>query len=475
MNWEQLFLMQTEIFMVLAVLVLLIIDIFVKKESKHYVIHAAHFLFILLILSSLSLLDKEGKIFGGSFQTYPLVAFFKTVLMIGVLLIMLQSVTWIKKQLIPLGYVSEFYVLLWSSLLGLFFMISAGDFLMFYLGLELSALPVAGLAAFEFFKKRSSEAGVKMILLAAMSSAIMLFGISLIYATSGSIYFDEIQTSSGMPFLELVGFVMLVSGLAFKISLVPFHFWTADVYEGAPTVISNYLSVISKGAAVYILMILLFITLRRYEETWTITLYILAVLTMFVGNLFALRQQNMKRFLAFSSVAQAGFILLGLIGGNVLGIKTVVYFLLIYIFSNVAAFGVVHVIAMHTGKENISDYEGLYRTNPRLSLILMLALFSLAGIPPVAGFFGKFFLYATAASKGYYWLVFIAVVNVTISLYYYLLPVRAAFLRKSEKPIPYFRSDVYSKLGFVILALSLILLGLYSPLYEYIAKLSQIL
>ncbi|NPA43617.1 MAG: NADH-quinone oxidoreductase subunit N [Chlorobi bacterium] len=475
MNWQQLSLMQTEIFLVLAVLLVLLADIFTGKDKKSRIIHLAHLLFAAVFVSSFFMLDKEGRLFGGSFNTYPLVAFFKSILMLGVGLIMLQSVEWVKKELIPKGFVSEFYALMWSSLLGLFFMISAGDFLMFYLGLELSTMPVAGLVAFEFYRKRSAEAALKMVLLAAMASAIMLFGISLIYATSGSIYFEQVRASAEMPFLELVGFAMLLAGIAFKISLVPFHFWTADVYEGAPTVVSNYLSVISKGAAVYILMILLFITLRRYEQTWTIALYILAVLTMFVGNLFALRQQNMKRFLAFSSIAQAGFILLGVIGGNVLGIKTVIYFLLIYIFSNVAAFGVVHVIAMHSGKENIDDYEGLYRTNPRLSLLLMLALFSLAGIPPVAGFFGKFFLYSTAASKGFYWLVFIAVVNVTISLYYYLLPVRAAFLRRSENPIPYFKTDLYSKIGFVILALGLILIGLYSPLYEYIAKLSEIL
>ncbi len=474
MNWENLFaLMRNEILLVIAVLALILVDLFTPKAKKKFVIHTANVLFFLFMLWSFVPLP-EGTLFGGSFVSKPLIGFFKAVMNVGVMLIMLQAVEWVRKELIPQGFASEFYVLLWSSLLGLDYLISSGDFLMFYLGLELSALPVAALAAFEFYRKRSAEAAVKYVLLAAMSSAIMLFGISLIYATSGSIYFDDILHVNQMPLLELVGFVMMVSGVAFKISLVPFHFWTADVYEGAPTVVSNYLSVISKGAAVFILMTLLFVPLRRYEGTWTLMLWILAVLTMFVGNFFALRQQNMKRFLAFSSVAQAGFILLGVIGGNAMAVKTVIYFLLIYIFSNVAAFGVVHVIAMHSGKENIDDYTGLYRTNPRLSLLLMLALFSLAGIPPVAGFFGKFFLYATAAHKGYYWLVFIAVVNVTISLYYYLLPVRAAFLRRSENPIPYFRSDIYSKLGFAVLAAGLIVIGLYSPLYEYIAQLSQI-
>jgi NADH-quinone oxidoreductase subunit N len=202
-------------------------------------------------------------------------------------------------------------------------------------------------------------------------------------------------------------------------------------------------------------------------------IYMIAIATMFIGNLFALRQQNMKRFLAFSSIAQAGFILLGLIGQSQMGAATVVYFVLIYIFSNLAAFGVVQAISLQTGKENIKDYEGLYRTNPNLSLVLMLALFSLAGIPPVAGFFGKFFLFTAAASKGFFLLVFLAVVNVTISLYYYLLVIRAMFLRKGDNPIPFFKNKIYMRIGLVITVLGILLLGIYSPLYDYIYELSS--
>lgn len=203
-------------------------------------------------------------------------------------------------------------------------------------------------------------------------------------------------------------------------------------------------------------------------------IYVIAVATMFIGNLFALRQQNMKRFLAFSSIAQAGFILLGLIVGTQLGTATIVYFVLVYVFSNLAAFGVVQAISLQTGKEDIKDYEGLYRTNPNLSLVMMLALFSLAGIPPVAGFFGKFFLFTAAASEGYYFLVFLAVVNVTISLYYYLLVIRAMFLRKSENPIPFFKSKIYMRLGLLITVIGILVLGIYSPLYDYIYELSGI-
>jgi NADH-quinone oxidoreductase subunit N len=236
--------------------------------------------------------------------------------------------------------------------------------------------------------------------------------------------------------------------------------------------VASYLSVISKGAAVFILMILMFTVLKPLMHIWENIIYVIAVATMFIGNLFALRQQNMKRFLAFSSVAQAGFILLGLITGTQLGTATIVYFVLVYIFYNLAAFGVVQAISLQTNKENRDDYNRLYLTNPKLSLIMMLALFSIAGIPPVAGFFGKFFLFAAAASKGYYFLVFLAIVNVTISLYYYLLVVRAMFIRQNDNPIPYFQSKIYMRLGLVASVLGILVIGLYSPIYDYIFELS---
>jgi NADH-quinone oxidoreductase subunit N len=199
---------------------------------------------------------------------------------------------------------------------------------------------------------------------------------------------------------------------------------------------------------------------------------VISILTMTLGNLFAMRQRNIKRFLAFSSIAQAGFILLGIIGQSQLGMTTVVYFVLVYIFSNLGAFGVAAIISSKTGKESIDDYDGLYRTNPMLSLTMMLALFSLAGIPPVAGFFGKFFLFTAAAKQGMYILVFIAVLNTIISLYYYLLVVKAMFLNRSDQPIAYFKSDIYTKLGLAMCIAGIIIIGFASPVYEFILKLS---
>ncbi len=473
MELSSFFLMRHELILLAIALVLIIAEIFIPKQKKSSIVHLAIFLFgIHTALGFFPL--EESSLFGGMFRTNSLIHFFKNVLNIGVFIILLQSADWIQEKIVKLDRGTEFFILLFFSLLGMYFMISAGDFLMFYIGLELSTLPVAALAAFELVKRSSSEAGIKLILSAALASGVSLFGISLLYATSGSIYFHDIIEVISPDNLTILGLVLFFAGLAFKISLVPFHFWTADVYEGAPISVASYLSVISKGAAVFILMILLFTVLRPLMEIWENMIYGVALVTMFVGNLFALRQQNMKRFLAFSSIAQAGFILLGLITGTQLGTASVVYFVLIYIFSNLAAFGVVQAISLKTGKENIDDYNGLYRTNPKLSLIMLLALFSLAGIPPVAGFFGKFFLYTAAASEGYYLLVFLAVVNVTISLYYYLLVVRAMFIRTNENPIPFFNNKLYMRLGLGITVVGIVVLGLYSPLYEYIFELSAV-
>lgn len=464
--------MRSEIGLLAIIVLLVVFEVFSNKKQKAAIIPAALILLgINTIIGFLPL--ASGEIFGGMFKTNALLHLFKTILSAGVLILLLQSADWLKEKVIAENKATEFIILILSSLLGAYYLISAGDFLMFYIGLELTTLPVAALVAYETMKQKSAEAGVKYILSSALASGSAIFGISLLYATTGTLYFDGFADVLTISNLAILGFIFFFSGLAFKISLAPFHFWTADVYEGAPINVASYLSVISKGAAVVILMIVLFTVFKPLMPVWIKIIYIIAIATMFIGNLFALRQENMKRFLAYSSIAQAGFILLGLLSVDQLGSATVVYFVAVYIFSNLGAFGVVQAIASVSDKENINDYEGLYRTNPKISMIMMMALFSLAGIPPLAGFFGKFFLYTAAASKGYYVLVFIGVVNATISLYYYLLVVRAMFLRKNEDAIPYFKSKLYMKLGLIMATIGILVAGLYSPFYDYIFSISN--
>ena len=470
MNLENFFLMRHELVLTIITLMVLIADLSIHEDKKYKIIALATTLFAInLIIGFFPSLT--GNLFGNMYKTSDLQLTMKNILNLGVIVILLQSVTWLKTDENKLK-ISEFYLLVFSTLIGMQFMISAGSFLMLYLGLELATIPMAALAAYDRFRHNSAEAGIKLILSAAMSSAVLILGISFIYGTTGSTYFDTVAMHYSNTPLQTLAFILFFSGMAFKISLVPFHLWTADVYEGSPVNVTSYLSVISKGASAFILVIVLFTVFNSIAMIWKPLMYIISVLTMTVGNLFAIRQQNLKRFLAFSSIAQAGFILLGIIGASEIGMTSVVYFIFVYIFSNLGAFGVVSVIYYKTQKECIDDYDGLYHTNPKLSLVMMLALFSLAGIPPVAGYFGKFFLFTAAASAGYYWLVFIAVLNASISLYYYLLVVKAMFINKNDQPIAYFKTDVPAKIALIICVIGLFVIGFYSTIYQYIQSIS---
>ncbi len=459
--------MRHELQLLAVILVITCAEIYYSGKDKSGVVPLSIALFGLHALAGWFPIG-EGALFGGMYRTHALIHFLKNVLDLGVLVVVLQTAGWVKKQLVPENRVSEFYLLLWSSLLGMYYMISSGDVLMLFIGLEMSTLPVAALAAYEVLRMRSAEAGIKMILMAGLASAITLMGISLLYGATGTFSLTVLSQKLTGTGLETLGFIFFFAGVAFKISLVPFHFWAPDVYEGAPTGIAGYLSVVSKGAAVFILMILLLGFAPALSGIWIGVLYLLAILTMTIGNLFALRQQNLKRFLAYSSVAQAGFILLGFLSAGQDGRASIIYFVLVYIFSNLAAFGVVHSVEAATGKENMDDYEGFYRVNPRLAMVMLLALFSLAGIPPLAGFFGKFFLFMSAAAGGYYVLLLIAVLNTVISLYYYLLIVRAMFLRKSAHPLPVIQNDYWMRASLLICVAGILVLGVSSGVYDYI-------
>jgi len=298
----------------------------------------------------------------------------------------------------------------------------------------------------------------------------MMFGISFIYGTTGTLYFADLTAGlKGTP-LQIMALVFFFSGLGFKISLVPFHLWTADVYEGAPTSVTAYLSVISKSAAAFALLIIFIKVFAPMIEIWQEMLYIVIIVTITIANLFAIRQQNIKRFFAFSSISQAGYIMLGVIGGDAMGMTSLVYYVLVYLVANMAVFGVISAIEQQTdGRVSIRDYNGLYKTNPKLTLIMTLALFSLAGIPPFAGFFSKFFIFMAAFSAGFKVLVFIALVNTVISLYYYLLIVKAMFINANETPVAFFRSDNYIRTSLFICLTGILLIGIVSSIYDGIS------
>ena len=412
--------------------------------------------------------SKEGSLFGEMFHTGKLIILEKNILNLATWIISLLSFSWLRTH----KHVIEFYILLLTALLGMFFMISSGNLLVLYLGLEMSTIPIAAAANFDLAKRKSSEAAMKMIISSAFSSALVLLGISWIYGVSGSLDFSVILLQGPDSPFRIFAFILLVSGFAFKMSAVPFHLWTADVYEGAPVSVTAYLSVVSKASVVFVILAFLYNAGKAFADTWYHILIVLSILSIIIGNLFALRQNNFKRFLAFSSIAQVGFILIGIAGSSQVSSAAVVYFVLVYVFSNLAAFGVVALVSAVSGKENISDYKAFYTTNPLLSWVLTIAMFSLAGVPPTAGFFGKFFLLMAGAAKGNYWLIGIAALNMVVSFYYYLRVVKAIFMEENPQPIEKLAIPGASRLALYICLAGMLIAGLASCVYDYIYSIS---
>jgi NADH-quinone oxidoreductase subunit N len=458
--------MKPELSLMLIIFFLLFLKIWDGIKEKSTLLGIVNFI-LLLNLAAGFICNHSGILFSGMYTTNPLIVLEKNILGFGTLIISLLAWDWLKKH----EHMLEFYILLLSTLLGMNFMISSGNFMMLYLGLELSTIPLAALANFDLDKIKSSEAALKMILSSAFASCILLFGISMLYGTTGTLDFSGIHGHLDGGMLQLLAFVFVFVGFAFKLSIVPFHLWTADVYEGSPVAVTSYLSVISKGAIIFVFVSTLLNLFSSIGTTWYHMLVVAIVLTITVGNLFAMRQENIKRFLAFSSITQMGYILLGLTSGTGAGSAAAIYFLVVYIFSNLAAFGIVSMVTEQTGKENISDFNGFYKNNKITGWVLALAMFSLAGIPPTAGFFGKMFLVTAGASKGNYLLVAFASLNMVISLYYYLRIVKAIFIDANENPMEKISGSAAAKLGLAICMLGVIATGFYSGIYDYIVSL----
>ena len=443
---------------------LFVLDLFLPVRLRHWLRPLACALLGIELLANIW--PDEVILFGGMYHSTPMASIMKSVLTLGTILVFLQSTHWLRRP-DTRHKMGEFYTLTLSTLLGMYFMVSAGHFLLFFLGLELATVPMACLVAFDKYKGHSAEAGAKFILSALFSSGIFLYGISMIYGTVGTLYFEDIPAGiTGSP-LQILALVFFFSGMAFKLSLVPFHLWTADTYQGAPTTVAAYLSVISKGAAAFALMAILVKVFGSMTAQWSEMLCVVIVATITIANLFAIRQSNLKRFMAFSSISQAGYIMLAVLAGTPQGMASLVYYIIVYIAANLAVFGVINAIEQHThGMVEREDYNGLYKTNPRLTMVMTLALFSLAGIPPFAGFFSKFFVFAAAFQSGYYLIVFIALVNTIISLYYYLLIVKAMFITPNDEPIATFKTGIAMRTCLLICVAGIFILGIASSIYQ---------
>jgi len=486
MNYSEFLKMIPEAFLVLALLVAFVADFcLAKTKVKGYTMQFLTVGMLVITAAATLVYAQPEYAFGGLYVTSEAVNVMKVILAAGTVIVCIMAQPWIQKSAMKLE--GEFYMLVISTLLGMFVMMSSGNFMLFFLGLEMASVPMACLVAFDKWKQNSAEGAAKYILTATFSSGVMLYGISFIYAATGTLYFDGVTNAlsslmlsntasiegAQSPALAIMGLVFFFSGLGFKISLVPFHFWTADTYQGAPTPVTGYLSVISKGAAALTLAIILLKVFQPLVMYWEYLLDIVIVLSITVANLYAIRQSELKRFMAFSSISQAGYIMLAVLCNGGTGVAALTYYVLVYIVANMAVFTVINVVEHENGgRTDMAAYNGFYQTNPKLSFLMTLALFSLAGIPPFAGMFSKFFVFMAAAKQGSfaaYFVVFIALINTVVSLYYYLLIVKAMYITKTDSPLPTFKSDMNTKVALAVCTAGVALFGIVSCIYEWIA------
>jgi NADH-quinone oxidoreductase subunit N len=460
-------LLRFEVIIALIIFILLIMKLNDADNKVKAFLTVANILLLLNFVAGFIPIG-EGALFSGFFKTSGLIVLEKNILNLGLMLISFTAYTWLLNNKNRI----EFYILLLSSVLGVYTMISSGHILTLYLGLEMSTIPLAALANFNKSMKNSAEAGLKLILSSAFSTGIMLFGISLLYGAVGNLGFEYVAAHLHPDMLTLFAFTFIVAGFAFKMSIVPFHLWTADVYEGSPVAVTSFLSVISKGSVIFVFVSVLYTLFAGLKEAWVYEITILAILSMTVGNLFAMRQQNIKRLLAFSSISQVGFVLVGIAGASVTGTSASIYFVLIYMMSNIAAFGVIGAIADTTGKETLSAYKGLYKASPFYALILAMSLFSLGGVPPTAGFFGKLFLLTSGMGNGLYVLLAFAAMNLVLSLYNYLRVVKIMFIDEAEETLPLIGKNFFLTVALVICVTGILAIGFIPPIYQYISSLS---
>ena len=420
MNYGQFLNMIPEATLVAILIILFIADFALSNNEKKLPILRYLGISLMALQIIPCMMTGPSTAFDGLYFTTGAVSAMKVILTGGTAVVLIMAQPWLEKNKL---YAGEFYMLVVSTLLGMYTMMSSGHFLMFFLGLEMASVPMACLVAMDKWKKESAEAGAKYIITATFSSAIMLYGISFIYGATGTLYFNDVAAQLTTSTMTIAGLVFFFSGLGFKLSLVPFHFWTADTYQGAPTPVTGYLSVISKGAAAITLCTILMKAFAPMVEYWNYMLYIVIVLSITVANM--------------------------------------------------AVFTVINVVEQNNnGRTDMAAYNGFYQTNPKLSFLMTLALFSLAGIPPFAGMFSKFFVFMAGVQDGdpmAYAVVFIALVNTVVSLYYYLLIVKAMYITKTDSPLPTFQSDSSSKIALAVCTAGIALFGVVSCIYEWIA------
>ena len=457
----ELFGISGEIFLAIAGMATLLASVFLNKDSSYRItLRLCNLSFLITIILIFFSHSHSGSLFNGAFIYDDLARFAKILILIGT---MLTLIIGYKSQKLDNFNRPEYPVLILFSVLGMLLMASSNDLIGFYMSLELQSLPLYVIAAINRDNIKSSEAGLKYFILGALSSGLLLYGMSLVYGAVGDTSFSSISiaSSDGMSNLMLIGLVFMLSGLAFKISLVPFHMWTPDVYEGAPTPVTAFFAIVPKIAAITILLRFTFTAFDNVISSWQQVIIILSLLSMILGSFAAIMQFNIKRLMAYSSIAHMVYALVGLSSGILEGISSVLIYMVIYMIMNLGAF--IIILSMRRDNqsvEEISDLKGISQTHPFIAFSFVILMFSMAGIPPLAGFFGKWLVFASAVNAGLIPLAIIGVLTSVVGAFYYLRIIKIMYFDNNEGKL----DIVDNKSSMIILGVlitSTILFGLF--------------
>ncbi|HHY60176.1 MAG TPA: NADH-quinone oxidoreductase subunit N [Clostridia bacterium] len=466
-QWTDFALMMPELATAVLGLGLLVMGLLVPKDQAKAIGMIAVVGLAGIWLLNMLYWNTNASLFGGIYLVDPYNVFFRFLFLTAAIIVALVSRDYVNRLERSQG---EYYALLVFATLGMMMLSGAGDLITLYVGLELMTISFIILVGYQKNDAKSSEAGVKYVILGAMSSAVLLYGLSLVYGFTGTTIIQEMEGRLGMGAINpllLLGVVMLIAGFGFKVSTVPFHMWSPDIYEGAPTPVTAFLAVASKAAGLAAFVRVFLMALPELQPYWFTVLVVLTALTVIVGNLIAIPQSNIKRMLAYSSIAQAGYILFGLVAASALGVGALLFHSILYVFANIGAFGVAVAVKNATGSDEIKDYCGLAQTSPFLAAVMLVCLLSLAGIPPVAGFVSKFYLFMAVIDKGLIWLAFVGVGMSMVSVYYYLIVAKAMYLGAPKEGAEPIKVSAASQLALAVCLVLVLFFGLYpTPLLD---------
>lgn len=405
-----------------------------------------------------------GTLFANMFVVDRMALFFKMLIVVATMLVIIASIEFVHRFTFFRG---EYYFLVAMSALGMMFMASANDLLSVFVTLEFSTFGFYVLVAYLREDAASNEAGLKFFILGVFAAGLLAYGISLVYGETGKLVFSDMASAQATPGL-IIGYLLIFAALGFKIGAVPFHSWIPDTYHGAPTPVTAFLSIAPKGAAFAILLRMFYVSLANFKPTWVLMLVAASILSMTYGNIVAIAQKNIKRLLAYSGIAQIGNVLIGLAAGTKMGSDAILFYLLTYLFANLGAFAIVIAVSQAIGSDEIEDYSGLGRRSPFLAFAMLIFLLSLAGVPPLAGFIGKVYIFVAAIKEGLYTLITVGLINIVISLYYYLIVVKKMYIIEPHDPSPVSISGPMKAVVYVGLAGTLAI-GIYpQPVIDWV-------